>query len=518
MQPERTGFFAMISTGNTPPPTDVFQAPPPGSVPPGASSPVQPTQPASGIPTMQLPPQTPIPPAPPTSQGLGKKKFIFIGIGILLVIILIVAVISFFSSNNSKSEEEGNAELTYWGVYEDPRVMQVLIDEFQRDNPNIKVTFVQQEADQYRNRLMTRIQNGNGPDIFRFHNSWVPTMMGVLLPMSQDAISPEEYEKTYYPVIVSDLVQNGAILGVPLGIDTLAMYTNNQLLSSQNVQPPSDWEEFVKAAGILTTRVQEGDTKGQITTAGTALGTYDNVTHAPDIISLMMSQAGVDLYDITSAGSEEENDGCSLKVCQALSFYTIFAKGDSSVPKVWDGSLENSVTAFANGKVAMYFGYSWDIFTIRSINPSLAFSIYPVPNLVLSNKKTIASYWVEGVSNKTLYPVASMKFMKFLNEKETQQKYFTEKVKVQKIGRPYARQDLAESLKTDPILYPFVLQSPYAVSTPFSSDTHDDGLNTALNEYLKIAVEEVSDNTSPLTAVETLHAGMLQAFNEYVKQ
>lgn len=499
-----------MNTASSQPPTgNIYQAPTPA---PAAGAPV-----AAPIPDMPLPPQTPIPPTPP-SPFEGKKKFLIIGIIILVLLIIIAGVFWMISASSSGSEDEENAELTYWAVYEDPKVMQVLIDEFQRENPNIKVKFVQQEADQYRDRLLTRIQNGNGPDIFRYHNSWVPTMTGVLLPLSEDAVTADEFENAYYPVVMQDLVRNGAILGIPLGIDTLAMYTNNQLLGSQSIKVPSDWEDFTIAAGVLTTRVQEGQNKGQITTAGTAVGTYANVTHAPDIISMMMVQSGVDLYDIGKAQSEEASGGCQLKACQALLFYTVFAKGDNNVPKVWDGSLDNSVVSFANGKVAMYFGYAWDMYTIRGINPNLDFSVHPVPNLSQVNKKTIASYWVEGVSAKTLYPTAAMKFMKFLNKKETQQRYFSEQVKVMQMGRPYARVDLAESLKNDPFLYPFVTQAAYAVSTPFSSDTHDNGLNTALNQYMEKAVLELSKNTSPQTVVETLTQGEKQAFSQYVRQ
>ncbi len=498
--------------------TEIFSAPEqPGAPPPPAQPPVTPPPPPGGAVPPGSPPvnqtaiQPPVPPQFPIFSG--KKKILFIILGVIILVLIILLAVRMLSAS---SNDEEKAELTYWGIYEDPKVMQVLIDEFQRENPHITVNFVQQDPEQYRDRLMTRIRNGNGPDIFRYHNGWVPMLTGVLLPLSADAVSPEDFEKSYYKVIRDDLVYNGGILGIPLVIDTLAMFTNDQMLATQRLKPPVEWNEFISATADLTTRVETGDNKGEITTAGTALGTYDNITHASDIISLFMVQNGVNLYDITAATSEKELNGCNYKACEALSFYTIFAKGDGNIQKVWDGTMDNSVVSFANGRVGMYFGYSWDIFTIKSINPNLQFSIHPVPNLQ-GQKKAIASYWVEGVSNKTLYPEASMKFMKFLHQKETQQMYYTEKAKVLQYGRPYARVDLGETLKDDPLLYPFVQQASYAVSTPFVSDTQDNGLNAIMNGYLKNAVLEISGNTSEKTAVETLNQGVIQTMQRYVR-
>lgn len=501
-------------------PTAVFQAPTPGAAstqPPPAAPPVQPVpqvQPAAPLPPsptggMVLPPQTPIPPSPPGD----KKKFIFIGVGILLVIVILFFVVRLILSASGPKKEE-MANLEYWGVYEDQKVMQVLINDFERDHPNIKVKFVPRDAKQYRDTLLTRIKNGNGPDIFRYHNSWVPMLKNVLLPLTAEAVTPEEYKKTYYPVIQNDLVVNGGILGVPLSIDTLALYINDQLFSSQNLKPPENWDQFAIDAAALTTRIEEGENQGEITTAGAAFGTYDNITHAPDIISLLLVQGRVDLRKMTEDQSLKPTQGCTYRACDSLKYYTVFAKGGDVIQKIWDGTLDRSVVSFANGRVGMYFGYSWDIFAIRSINPSLAFSIHPVPNLS-GEKKTIASYWVEGVSNKTKFPQASMEFMKYLNSKDTQQKFFTENAKVQGLGSPYARRDLAGSLKNDPLLFPFVEQAPYAVSTPFVADTQDNGLNDVLNGYLKNTVAEISGNTSPDTAIDTLQQGINQAYSQY---
>lgn len=443
------------------------------------------------------------PPPPPTGIAAlfagGKGKKIIIGVVSFIILLILIFLLI------PKKPSVKNVELVWWGLWEDNRVMRPLIADFEKANPNIKVKYTKQDPKKYRERLITRIQNGSGPDIFRFHNSWYPMLSDVLLPLSSDVITPEEFKKTYYPVMEGDLIQNGAIYGIPLGADTLAMFVNTEMFEKAGVTPPTNWDEFNKAAKKLT--IPDDDNPGKIKVAGAALGTYNNIAHAPDIISLIFLQQGVNVKTFGTAPKDEMD---------ALDFYTSFAKGQSD-NVVWDSSLDNSMLAFSRGSLAMYFGYSWDVFRIKSMNPDLKFKVMPVPGLV-SKKQTIASYWVEGVSSKSPNSKEALLFMQFLAKKETAQKFYTEVAKTRAFGEPYARADLAETLKDNPLVYPFVSQLKNASSTYFSSDTYDGdgGLNFLLNNYLGTAVTTSSEgNTSTQSVIDTLDQGVAQTYEKF---
>ena len=218
-------------------------------------------------------------------------------------------------------------------------------------------------------------------------------------------------------------------------------------------------------------------------------------------MSLFLVQNGADLNDISST---------SKVASEALSFYTSFATND----KVWDDTLDSSVLSFAKGNLAMFFGYSWDFFTIKATNPDLSFEIYPVPHLPNQNM-TIASYQVEGVSIKSKYQKEAMLLIKYLSQKETQQKLFAEQSKIRAFGNPFARRDLVELLKDNKAVYPFVSQAEDAVSSFFASDTYDNGLNSQMNTYLGDAVNAILNGTSPQTAVETLSKGVSETLQQY---
>jgi multiple sugar transport system substrate-binding protein len=427
--------------------------------------------------------------------GGSLLKKLLIGIGsVILVTIIIVLLIP-------KGQPDKAVTLQWWGLWEDASTMQSLILDYKKTHPNVTITYVKNDPSQYLARLQSRMQNGTGPDIFLFHDTWLPMLSGNLSPLSSNVITPDQFKQFYYPVMQQDLTQNGAIYGLPMEADSLALFVNPDLFQAAGVQVPANWDDFVKAATQLTVK----DPNGKIRTAGAALGTYANINHAPDIISLLFLQQGVQMNKF-SASAKNESD--------ALKFYTSFAIGDN---KVWDGTLDNSLLAFSKGNLAMYFGFSWDVFEIQKLNPNLNFKIYPVPSLY-GKKTTVASYWVEGVSSKSPNQKEAMDFMQYLAQKSTAQKFYTETSKVRPFGEPYSRKDLQSSLQENQLVYPFVSQLDDAGSSFFASDTKDGdtGINTMMNTYLQTAVNTVLvDNGSADSAVQDLNSGVVQVLQKY---
>lgn len=445
------------------------------------------------------PPAEEAPPPPPPfglsflQNPLIRKVLIGVGVVFLLFILILIFM--------PRGKQVKDVKLSWWGLWEDENVVNAIITDFESKNPHIQISYVKQVPDQYRDRLLSRIQNNTGPDVFRYHNTWYPMLSNVLLPLSTDVITPDDFKKTYYPVVQKDLVQNGGIYGIPMGMDTLEMFVNTDLLDSAGAQVPTNWDDFLKVATKLTVK----DSSGKITTAGGAMGTFDNISHAPDIISALFAQQGVNMQKFPTEAKNTQ---------ETLDFYTSFAKGDTGV---WANNLDSSVLAFAKGNLAMYFGFSWDVFTIQQINKNLKFKIYPIPALY-GNNTTIASYWAEGVSAKSQNQKEAMLFMHYLAQKETAQKLYSEEAKTRTFGEPYARVDLAGLLKANPLVYPFVENANKASSSFFASDTHDGdgGLNFVSNNYLGNTINSIIvDNNSSETAVETLDQGISQVFQKY---
>lgn len=448
----------------------------------------------------------PIDPYYGNGEGGGSiVKKIIITIIVLIVLVLVIAGGVIVLRKLTTPDKPKDVTLTYWGLWDDATIMAPIIDDFERANPHIKIQYEKQDIKglgQYVDRLATRINNGSGPDIIRFHSSWTLQLKRYLLPFPKSVVDFTKLDEDYYKTVQRDMKLDGAYYGIPLGIDTLAMYVNTQLLQSKGLAVPQYWNDiYIKYAPELVVK----DQSGKIITPSISLGTYDNIAHAPDIVALLLLQNGVDIKDLSGQSRSNAID--------AFKYYTAFAYGDKAV---WDQTLDNSTLAFAKGNLPIYFGYSWDIFTIKGLSPNLEFQVVKVPMLSKRNN-TVSSYWAEGVSRKTKNSKEAFEFIEYLSKPETLQKLYQVQSKVRLFGTLYPRRSMAPLLSSNGLIYPFVSQADDAQSTFFSADTYDgdNGLVSQMNVYMGNAIRSINNNTSPDSAVDTLSKGVAQVLSRY---
>jgi len=447
-------------------------------------------------PPQNVPQDVPIDVPPP---GSPIKKIIFIAGGIILVLIL--ALIGyFFLWPIFQPKPVEDVTLTYWGVWDDEQVFADVINQFEAENPHVTVKYEKQDIATLGDtvtRLKTRIAEGNGPDVFRFHNSWTRQLVTggstYLLPLPDDVIEATGLKDKYYPVVKEDVNVGGAYYGIPLYIDTLALFVNDDAFQEGGYAYPTDWEYFVDLSRELTF-VEDQDRVRKVTRPGVALGTYDNVEHAADIVSLLLAQSNINADNIASSSSQ-------TTIGEVLNYYTCFAKQSPVCEIIWNNEQQNSKVAFATGNLPMFFGYSYDIIEMKAINPNLKFSIIPVPILNPANPTALASYWVEGVSASSKHPEEALKFLQFLAKKESMQIIYANQVKSYGVGGIYPRRDMANILSGNKLMAPFIEQASYAHSSLFYSNTFDDALNTNLNTSLSEAINAIITGKGSLESV-----------------
>lgn len=446
------------------------------------------------------PPPPPPPPEKPLSPKNNKKIFLILG-AVLLLLVFGFLVFKFLLPRIKKPRE---VTLTYWGLWEPEIVMNGVIAEWEKEHPNIKVKYVQQSQREYRERLQSALARQEGPDIFRFHLTWVPMLKNDLDPVPTSVMSSSLYEQSFYPVVIKNLRGEASYLGIPLMVDNLALFYNEDIFLAGGKTPPKNWEELRQTARELTVK----DEEGRIQTAGVALGTTNNVDHWSDILGLMMLQNQADLTNPAYCSKKGEEEIC-LGV-DALKFYTAFYLVD----KVWDETLPSSTQVFAAGKVAMYFGPSWRVFDIKSLNPRLNFKIIPVPQLPGGNVNW-ASFWVEGVSKKSPYKDEAWEFLKFLSSPTILEKLYQAESNLRLFGEIYPRIEMAEKLKTNPLVAPFLEQMPTAKTWYLCSFTWDNGINDRMIKYFEDAVNAVNQGEDPKEALTVTAQGVSQILSQY---
>lgn len=433
-------------------------------------------------------------------ESLKNPKLIIAGVVVLLVVVLGVVAMNFLGDRGTATDNTPVAQkpsktvaLTYWGLWEPTEVMQSMISDYETKNPGVKITYVQQKSDEYRQRLQTSLRDGTGPDIFRYHNTWMPMMKSDLAPAGK-AFPTDELEQNYYPIMSRELIQGGQVVGTPLMFDGLALLYNESMLAAANATPPRDWEQIRVLASQLA--VKNGST---LERGGIALGTASNVDNFSDILALMMLQ-----------NSANPGNPVSAKEQEALTFYTLFSRTDG----VWNDTLPTSTVAFANEKVAMVIVPSWRIFEIQQMNPNLKFGVTRVPQLG-GAEVTWGSYWVEGVSKASKNSDEAWKFLSYMSQPDQLRKFHSQAAGVRGFGELYPRVDMAADLKSNPLVSAYLDDALSAQSWYMASMTHDDGLNDKMIQYYTDAVNEMNARGNVEQTFQTILPGIQQVLSTY---
>ena len=346
------------------------------------------------------------------------KKILF-----LILIFFSFIFYSGFACKQGEKEKEDilkkipEVTLEYWRTVDDQSAFSDLITEYEEKHPKVKINIRFFRQENFKEALKNAWIDDVGPDIFSIPATWMgeyvaknkllemPASTKVWEEVIVDArsnektyqekvdisITAKELKNKYIDVAYGDVVRFNKIYGLPLAVDTLALYYNRDLLNKARIEkPPLTWVDLANDARNL--RVMDGQT-GNIVTAGVAMGLVSNVSRAFDIVSLLMMQGGSKMEC-----GESFCLGSAKNGMLPVEVYTSFANPNDN-NYTWNEDMPNSIDAFSLSKVAYFLGYSYQNKEIKSKNPSLNYYISPVPQLENANPQiNYANYFVEVVA------------------------------------------------------------------------------------------------------------------------
>jgi len=416
--------------------------------------------------------------------------FIIIAVAIVLVW---AGVIPGLRLNKAKIQR---ADLVMWGVDDDRDTYQKLINAYQANNPGVNISYEQKSKETYEDELIRAFAAGKGPDIFGIHHTWRPKYSDILSPAPKDIFPTADFRNTFLDVVQKDFMAGNEIYGVPLYVDTLALYYNTEWFHSAGiVLPPKDWDEFVEIARRLTKRKSNGD----ILFSGAALGAADNITNSADTLALLFAQNGVGLSDekgLINFNAVSNVPGRGTQPAEkALEFYTSFAKPSSGNYSWSKDSAISSEDAFAQNRVAMALGYSVMSQRLLSKNARVKFEIASLPqvkNAVFH--KNYPAYWGFGVYKNSKNKDAAWQFLKFLAQPDISRYYLSATKK------PAAQKNLVVEQQSDARLGVFATQGLTAF---FWTQLDEPVIKQVFREMIEAQLN--SDQSSSL-AVKTAEA------------
>ncbi len=299
----------------------------------------------------------------------------------LAVVIAVMIFSGFIKIKSSSSKTEITGSLTIWGTLPSAPINNVLT-QMNQSNKLLTASYVQKDPNTFIADMTEAISNDSSPDLVMIPQSLLLSLKKRIAPIQYTQYPESTFKTTYLEGGEIFLGQEG-IYALPLTIDPLVMYYNRDIFANAGVvNPPVYWDEF---NSLIDDIIKKSPT-GNINQSLIALGTYNNIAHAKEIISSLLIQAGNPIvtlsdgkyYSVLSSVTDKKTGLNTAST--VMSFFTNFSNPTNDSYS-WNQSLPNSRNMFLSGDLAVYLGFSSELFDLRKRNPNLNFAPAPLPQI-----------------------------------------------------------------------------------------------------------------------------------------
>src|SRR5690606_10140405 len=132
-----------------------------------------------------------------------------------------------------------------------------VIDQFEKENPGIKVAREPVQLAQRDVRFSTAIRAGGGPDVFALDANPVRQYIAEgwvrdLTPFIESA-GGNDFLSDFYPISLQPVTVDGKVYGLPMNTVAMTLVYNKKLFQQAGIEAPaSTWEQFREDMKTLT--------------------------------------------------------------------------------------------------------------------------------------------------------------------------------------------------------------------------------------------------------------------------
>ncbi|MDU0325855.1 sugar ABC transporter substrate-binding protein [Microbacterium sp. KSW2-21] len=313
------------------------------------------------------------------------------------------------SSNNAAPADGGDVTIEFaqwWEPELGDGQFRGLMDQFEKENPGIKVDLVSGPYASTKEQLFAGAASGTMPDVVGLDGAWVSDFakQGVIADLSK-LMSDSGYDESQ---LASQIKVDGSTYMIPVVNFVYPMFTNDGLLSQAGVSaPPSTRTEFADAAKKIT--ALGGDVSGWVLPL--SLEAPNGVQN--DVMSWVWASGGSMLKD-------GKPDLTNSDVSSATDYIQQLWKDGVIAPGSFTMKEQDKVEEFTNGRMGMMIDSLAHINLIRESNPDLKFSISAIPaEDGFSGERGIPyASWGIGVAENSEHKDAAFKLVQFLMGKD----------------------------------------------------------------------------------------------------
>lgn len=183
--------------------------------------------------------------------------------GLLIVSMLFAACTPGSSSDGNAPKEDtakeeksdtadgGQIELNFWDLRTEgagAEMIDKLIENFEKENPDIKVKRTAFKVDDLRNTIKPAINSGEGPDVFSYDAGagylGVLAKAGLALDLTKYR---EEYnwDDRFHDWAIEKTVYDDGFYGIANELEMLGVFYNKKIFADNNIEIPTTYEEFL---------------------------------------------------------------------------------------------------------------------------------------------------------------------------------------------------------------------------------------------------------------------------------
>ncbi len=247
--------------------------------------------------------------------------------------------------------------LRFWAMGREAEVVAVLLRDFEREQPGIRVEVQQVPWNAAHEKLLTAFASDGLPDICQLGNTWIPefAQLGALVPLQSYVDSSRVVDRAdYFPGIWNTNLVDGTLVGVPWYVDTRLLFYRKDMLRAAGVtQAPKTWGEWRRALAAVKRSV--GPDRHAILV----------------LLNEFETQLSLGLQGDDPLLRDGDNRGnfSAPGFRDALALYAeMFERGWA--PPVSETQVSNMWEEFFKGNFAFYISGPWNIREFRKVAPA----------------------------------------------------------------------------------------------------------------------------------------------------
>lgn len=321
-------------------------------------------------------------------------------------VLLLLAGFWRYTDPRRSSESHERIIIRFWNGFTGPdgRSISRLADQFNAENPDVKVLVQRIEWNTYYNKLFVAGMGGRTPEVFVLHATMLPRIMGAgfAAPFEDPGLPLDDFDAR----ILDTVFQHGKLWAVPLDVFPMGMYCNLELFREAGITNATG------EVAIPRNRVQLLDAMHRLTKDTDGDGKTDQwgfvITATRMNYQSVMAQMGGRILS-------EDGRQClvdSPENIAALDFFVDLVEKEKVCPKP-EGF--DSWVGFRQGKVGMVFEGPWMVPELEKSGLDYYGAAFPVigdrPGVWVDSHVLCLSNEADGARKN-----AALRFIRFLSD------------------------------------------------------------------------------------------------------